>query len=163
MNAQAMQPQPTVSESEQLPPAHKTKIVPRSTLVSRNVTINGHRTSVRLEPEMWTGLSEICRREHATPHEVCSAIAGHKIENTSLTAAIRVFVMRYFRAAATEDGHAKVGHGHGITIGVASVLAQAVMTGKPPVAPANTSIVRATPSPFMIGANRMNAPKNRTW
>ncbi|HEU0118665.1 MAG TPA: ribbon-helix-helix domain-containing protein, partial [Alphaproteobacteria bacterium] len=41
----------------------------RSTLVSRNVTIAGHRTSVRLEPEMWSGLSEICRRERATLHE----------------------------------------------------------------------------------------------
>lgn len=32
----------------------------RSTLVSRNVVISGRRTSVRLEPEMWDGLREIC-------------------------------------------------------------------------------------------------------
>jgi predicted DNA-binding ribbon-helix-helix protein len=59
----------------------------RSSLVSRNVTISGHRTSVRLEPEMWSGLNEICRRERSTLHDICS------------------------RAAATDDGHLKVGHG----------------------------------------------------
>ena len=90
----------------------------RSTLVSRNVTIAGHRTSVRLEPEMWSGLSEICRRERTIMHEVCTAVAGHKQSNTSLTAAIRVFVMAYFRAAATEDGHVKGGHGYGVVIAI---------------------------------------------
>ena len=34
-----------------------------------------------------------------------------KNERTSLTAAIRVFLMLYFRAAATENGHMKAGHG----------------------------------------------------
>src|SRR5580698_11339607 len=79
----------------------------RSTLVSRNMTIAGHRTSIRLEPEMWSGLSEICRRERMIMHEVCTSVAMRKQSNTSLTAAIRVFVMAYFRSAATEDGHSK--------------------------------------------------------
>ena len=87
-----------------------------STLVSRNLTIAGHRTSVRLEPEMWGGLSEICRRERAKLHEICTSVAMRKHENTSLTAAIRVFVMAYFRTAATEDGHIKAGHGYNNTI-----------------------------------------------
>jgi hypothetical protein len=34
-----------------------------------------------------------------------------KNDKTSLTAAIRVFLMLYFRAAATEEGHARAGHG----------------------------------------------------
>lgn len=94
-------------------PALPTKAQPRSTLVSRNVTISGHRTSVRLEPEMWSGLKEICRRERATLHEICTIVASRKEEKTSLTAAIRVFVMAYYRAAATEEGHVKAGHGYG--------------------------------------------------
>ncbi|MDD5586424.1 MAG: ribbon-helix-helix domain-containing protein [Alphaproteobacteria bacterium] len=85
----------------------------RSSLVSRNITIDNHRTSVRLEPDMWTGLREICRREHVSLHDLCSAVATRKAANTSLTAAIRVFIMSYFRAAATEDGHSKAGHGPG--------------------------------------------------
>src|SRR5580704_6876417 len=90
--------------SELSHPDEKRKTAP-STLVSRNVTIAGHRTSVRLEPDMWSGLGEICRRERAKLHEICTSVAMRKHENTSLTAAIRVFVMAYFRAAATEDGH----------------------------------------------------------
>lgn len=85
----------------------------RSSLVSRNVSINNHRTSIRLEPDMWNGLREICRREHISMHELCSMVAGQKGSNTSLTAAIRVFIMAYFRAASTEDGHSRAGHGPG--------------------------------------------------
>ena len=85
----------------------------RSSLVSRNVTVNARRTSVRLEPEMWNGLQDICRREYASIHDICTAIAARKNAATSMTAAIRVFVVAYFRAASTEDGHSKAGHGPG--------------------------------------------------
>lgn len=83
----------------------------KSSLISRNITVLGKRTSVRLEPEMWRELKNISQREHCTIHDLCSLIALRKNERTSLTAAIRVFLMLYFRAAATEAGHAKVGHG----------------------------------------------------
>lgn len=87
-------------------------------LVSRNITIAGHRTSVRLEPDMWTALKEISRRERANMHEVCTTVAQHKRVGSSLTAAIRVFIMAYFRAAATDDGHKQAGHGNGAANGV---------------------------------------------
>ena len=83
----------------------------RSTLISRNITVLGRRTSVRLEPEMWRALKDIARRESCTTHDLCSLIALRKNEHTSLTAAIRVFLMLYYRAAATEEGHRKAGHG----------------------------------------------------
>ena len=113
------------AESDITDSTEKTK-APRSTLVSRNVTIAEHRTSVRLEPEMWSGLSEICRRERGSLHEVCTYVAARKLENTSLTAAIRVFVMSYFRAGATEEGHVKAGHGHSQTVGAAAVTGGAM-------------------------------------
>ena len=94
------------------------KVRTRSTLVSRNVVVSGRRTSVRLEPEMWEGLREICQRERSTLHQICTTVSLQKQEETSLTAAIRVFVMRYFRLAATEEGHAKAGHGYGLTLGL---------------------------------------------
>ncbi len=87
-----------------------------SALVSRSVTVDGHRTSVRLEPVMWTGLQEICRRERSNLHEICSLIAALCAPDSSLTAAIRVFIMAYFRAAATDDGHRRAGHGNGIVV-----------------------------------------------
>lgn len=93
---------------------------PHSTLVSRNLILSGHRTSVRLEPEMWDGLREISRRERASIHQLCAEVARQKPPETSLTAAIRVYVMRYFRLAATEDGHTKAGHGLGKTFQIPS-------------------------------------------
>ncbi len=84
---------------------------PKSTLVSRNITVFGRRTSVRLEPEMWMSLREIAKREGCSIHDICTLISVRKNENTSLTAAIRVFLMLYFRAATTEDGHKRSGHG----------------------------------------------------
>lgn len=85
----------------------------KSSLVSRNVTIGAHRTSIRLEPDMWSGLREICRREHVTIHDIATVVSLRKPVNSSLTAAIRVFVMAYFRNAATEEGHSRAGHGPG--------------------------------------------------
>jgi predicted DNA-binding ribbon-helix-helix protein len=82
-----------------------------SSLLSRNISVLGHRTSIRLEPEMWESLKDIARREHCTVHDICSLVAARKRDSSSLTASIRVFVMLYFRAAATEDGHVKSGHG----------------------------------------------------
>ncbi len=83
----------------------------KSSLISRNITINGRRTSVRLEPEMWQSLHEISERERCTIHELCSLIQLKKAKNSSLTAAIRVFLMLYFRASSTAEGHERAGHG----------------------------------------------------
>jgi predicted DNA-binding ribbon-helix-helix protein len=83
----------------------------KSTLLLKNITVLGKRTSIRLEPEMWQELKNIAKREKCTIHDLCSLISLRKNPNTSLTAAIRVFLMLYFRAAATEEGHDKAGHG----------------------------------------------------
>lgn len=82
-----------------------------SSLISRNISIAGHRTSIRLEPEMWQALKDIARRENCSVHVLCSLVSMRKRPRSSLTAAIRVFVMLYYRAAATDDGHQRAGHG----------------------------------------------------
>ena len=84
----------------------------KSTLVLKNITVLGKRTSIRLEPEMWRELKRIAEREACTIHDLCSLISLRKNANTSLTAAIRVFLMLYYRAAATEEGHDEAGHGN---------------------------------------------------
>ncbi|MEJ0062010.1 MAG: ribbon-helix-helix domain-containing protein [Alphaproteobacteria bacterium] len=91
-----------------------------SNLVSRNVTVDGHRTSVRLEPEMWEAVKEICRRERASLHEICTMVAQYRRPNSSLTAAVRVFIMAYFRTAATDEGHDRAGHGRGPSLTLAA-------------------------------------------
>jgi predicted DNA-binding ribbon-helix-helix protein len=81
-----------------------------STLVNRNVTVFGHRTSIRLEPTMWHALHEVCVREQVSLHDAVSAIAQGRVES-SLTSSIRAYLLRYFQSAATEDGHRRAGHG----------------------------------------------------
>lgn len=83
-----------------------------TSLVIRNVIVEGRRTSIRLEPEMWRSLQEICKRERCSAHDIATMVAAGRTQG-SLTAALRVFVMAYFRAAATEDGHNTAGHGSG--------------------------------------------------
>ncbi len=67
---------------------------------------------------MWDGLREICQRERSSVHQVCTSVSIQKPDATTLTAAIRVFIMQYFRNAAMEEGHAKAGHGYGLTLGL---------------------------------------------
>lgn len=83
----------------------------KTTMLSRNVNILGHRTSVRLEKEMWESLKNISDREGCKVHDICSLVQIRKRPDTSLTAAIRVFVMLYYKAASTEEGHHFAGHG----------------------------------------------------
>lgn len=81
-----------------------------SRLINRNVTASHGRTSMRLEPELWEALQEICERERLTLGEVVRRIEkrGHPGGRTS---AVRVHVLEYFRLAATEPGHRAAGHG----------------------------------------------------
>ncbi len=81
-----------------------------STLVNRNITIGGRRTSLRLEPALWDALEEIGQRENLTRNQLCGMIDECR-HASSLTAAVRVFILTYYRAAATEEGHANTGHG----------------------------------------------------
>ena len=81
-----------------------------STLISLNVTVGRRRTSLRLEQAMWDAVAEICWREALSVGKLCHLVDETRIEST-LTAALRVFVLNYFKAAATEEGHASAGHG----------------------------------------------------
>ena len=83
----------------------------KSSLVSKNITVCKKRTSVRLEPEMWEALNDVSERETCTVHDLCSLISLRKKPETSMTAAIRVFLMLYYKAASTEEGHRQSGHG----------------------------------------------------
>ena len=81
-----------------------------SRLVNRNVVAGRGRTSMRLEPELWDALYEICQREQVPIGEIVRRVEGRG-DPGGRTSAVRVFVMQYFRMAATEQGHAEAGHG----------------------------------------------------
>ncbi len=69
-----------------------------SSLIIRNVRVNGKRTSVRLEQAMWDALVEISSRESRSIDEICSHVSENRLE-TGFTASLRVYILNYFRNA----------------------------------------------------------------
>ena len=65
---------------------------------------------MRLEPEVWDALREICLREGCDLGELIQRVEDNGDEG-GRTSAVRVHVLQYFRAAATDDGHIAAGHG----------------------------------------------------
>lgn len=75
-----------------------------SSLIIRNVVVAGHRTSVRLEPEMWEALHEIADQLQVTIHDLVTRIDRGRTAS-SLTAGIRVYIVDFYRAAAFLGDH----------------------------------------------------------
>ena len=84
--------------------------VTASRLINRNVVAQRGRTSMRLEPELWEALTEISEREGKDLSGLVRKVEA-KDHPGGRTSAVRVFVLAYFRDAATEAGHAAAGHG----------------------------------------------------
>ena len=75
----------------------------KNLLLSRNVTVNGRRTSLRLEQVSWQAIDEICASEGVSLHELCSMIEGQR-EGSSRTSTVRAFIVTYLRQAASNRG-----------------------------------------------------------
>ena len=73
-------------------------------LIAGNIRIHGRRTSVRLEPEMWSALHEIASLEGLTIHDVCGAVDDCRNDSESFSSALRVFLLQYYRDAMN-GGH----------------------------------------------------------
>lgn len=80
-----------------------------SRLVNRNVIGESGRTSMRLEPELWDALREICRREQTDIGTMIRRIEAQGRIGTDTggedaaggrTSAVRVFIVQYFRTLA---------------------------------------------------------------
>ena len=65
----------------------------------RNVTLGSRRTSVSLEEQVWDGLTEVCRREEVGLDELCTAVETRRVDS-SMSSALRVFLLTYYRHAA---------------------------------------------------------------
>lgn len=71
-------------------------------LICRNVSVNGRRTSLRMEPMLWDALCEICEREGVTVNQLCAQIDRRR-GGANLTASIRVFIISYLRVAVAHS------------------------------------------------------------
>ena len=83
--------------------ARRVQDIGSSSLVIHNVVVAGRRTSVRLEPVMWDALRDIARQLRLSVHELVTTIDRERMAS-SLTAAIRVYIVDFYRAAAVPAG-----------------------------------------------------------
>ena len=79
----------------------------KSSIVKRSVVIGGHKTSVSLEEPFWTDLKEIAHAQHVTLSALVTQIDDTR-EQSNLSSAIRLFVLRHFRLAQ-RSGHGLAG------------------------------------------------------
>jgi predicted DNA-binding ribbon-helix-helix protein len=70
------------------------------TVAKRSLTVAGHRTSVSLEEPFWTSLAEIAAARRSSVAGVVAAVDRNRDGRTNLSAAIRVFVLDWYRKRA---------------------------------------------------------------
>src|SRR5438094_809071 len=83
--------------------ASRKRLSAPSSLVIHNVVVAGRRTSVRLEPVMWEALQEIVRQQETNINQLVTEIDQRR-NSSSLTAAIRVYIVDFYRSAASAQG-----------------------------------------------------------
>lgn len=66
-------------------------------LISKNIRIGKHRTSIRLEANMWASLDEILKNENIDRSPLFDQIAKLKSPDSAFTAALRSFILSYYK------------------------------------------------------------------
>ncbi|MBV6634096.1 MAG: ribbon-helix-helix domain-containing protein [Alphaproteobacteria bacterium] len=64
--------------------------------LSKSITINGRRTSIRMERSLWVVLDEVAANEQLRLRDLVALVDRSKSEH-GLTAALRVFAVNYLR------------------------------------------------------------------
>jgi predicted DNA-binding ribbon-helix-helix protein len=78
----------------------------------RSVHIDGHKTSISVENEIWDALREVARQKNLSTSALIATIAKSK-NSDNLSSAIRVFVVNHFR---TTNGLREFSHGLARTV-----------------------------------------------
>jgi predicted DNA-binding ribbon-helix-helix protein len=68
----------------------------KSPVVKRSIVVGGHKTSVSLEDEFWSGLREIAKARRQTVSELVGALDGER-KHSNLSSALRLFVLDFYR------------------------------------------------------------------
>ena len=64
--------------------------------IKRSVRIQGHRTSIALEPEFWEALKEIALAQGLSLNALIARVDGER-GTANLSRALRVFVLAHYR------------------------------------------------------------------
>jgi predicted DNA-binding ribbon-helix-helix protein len=65
----------------------------------RSLTLNGHRTSVSLEPAFWQAFRDIAALRHQPINALAAEIDAGRDPDTGLASAIRLHVLQHYRVA----------------------------------------------------------------
>jgi predicted DNA-binding ribbon-helix-helix protein len=68
-----------------------------SPIQKRSVILTGHKTSVSLEDEFWTGLKEIASSRQMTVADLVAAIDRDR-KTGNLSSALRLYVLAHYRS-----------------------------------------------------------------
>ena len=68
----------------------------KSSVIKRTVMVGGHKTSISLEDEFWSGLKEIARAQGASMAQILTEIDTTR-QQKNLSSAIRLFVLGHVR------------------------------------------------------------------
>ena len=77
----------------------------KSLVLKHSIIIGGHKTSVSLENQFWSGLKDIADRRGMTLSALVSEIDEHR-QQGNLSSAIRLHVLESAQSHAAENGHA---------------------------------------------------------
>jgi predicted DNA-binding ribbon-helix-helix protein len=69
-------------------------------MTKRSLTVAGHRTSISLEDPFWQGLTEIATARRSSIAALVASLDRNRPAGTNLSAAIRVFVLDWYRKQA---------------------------------------------------------------
>jgi len=73
----------------------------KSLVMKRSIVIAGHKTSISLEHDFWTGLKEIARSRGVTLSEMAAFIDTDR-QTGNLSSAVRLFVLDHFRSRSAQ-------------------------------------------------------------
>jgi len=97
--------------------------------LSRSITINGRRTSIRMEHSLWEALAEVADQEQTGLRDLIAMVDGIRGDH-GLTASLRVFVVNYYRSVMAGQYATAMSNNHRRF--VASPLVANVLSGISP-------------------------------
>jgi predicted DNA-binding ribbon-helix-helix protein len=69
-----------------------------SVVRKRSIHLHGQKTSISLEDEFWSALREIAALRNERLPDLINTIADQRPDSLNLSSAVRLFVLRHFRA-----------------------------------------------------------------
>ena len=70
-------------------------------MAKRSLTVAGHRTSVSLEQPFWNALGDIAAARGISVASIIAGIDRNRPDKTNLSAAIRIYVLDWYRKRQT--------------------------------------------------------------